>query len=34
MIFLDSGYFIGLMDEKDSHHKDSLKIEELLDDLN
>ena len=26
MIFLDSGYFIGLMDDKDSHHK----IEEYL----
>lgn len=34
MIFIDSGYLIGLMDTKDSHHVDSLKIREFLDDLN
>ncbi|WP_292889046.1 type II toxin-antitoxin system VapC family toxin [Methanobrevibacter sp. UBA212] len=34
MIFLDTGYFVGLLDDKDSHHEDSLKIKEFLDDLN
>lgn len=32
MIFLDTGYFKGLMDKKDIHHQDSLKIKEYLDD--
>lgn len=30
MIFLDSGYFKGLMNQKDTHHKDSLKIQEYI----
>lgn len=30
MIFLDSGYFKGLMNQKDAHHKDSLKIQEYI----
>lgn len=34
MIFLDTGYFKGLFDEKDVHHNDALKIEDFLNDLN
>lgn len=34
MIFLDTGYFKGLMDKKDVHHKDALKICECLDNFN
>lgn len=34
MIFLDTGYFKGLMDSKDTHHKEALKIEEYLTDSN
>lgn len=30
MIFLDSGYFIGLMDKKDDNHEDAIKIENYL----
>lgn len=32
MIFLDTGYFKGLMDSKDNHHKEALKIENYLKD--
>lgn len=34
MIFLDTGYFKGLMDEKDAHHQDALKINKFLDESN
>ena len=34
MIFFDTGYFQGLMNTKDSHHNDALKIKEYLDTLN
>lgn len=34
MIFLDTGYFKGLIDEKDAHHDDALKIDNFLNDLN
>ena len=34
MIFLDTGYFVGLFDDNDVHHDDSLKIKEFLEDLN
>ena len=34
MIFLDTGYYIALSDNKESHHIDSLKIKEYIDDLN
>ena len=34
MIFLDTGYFKGLMDNNDSHHEDSLKIRNFLNNLN
>ena len=30
MIFLDTGYFKGIMDPKDNHHKEALKIEDYL----
>lgn len=30
MIFLDSGYFIGLMDEKDNHHDEAMEIRDDL----
>lgn len=30
MIFLDTGYFKGLMDSKDNHHDEALKIEDYL----
>ena len=30
MIFLDTSYYKGLLDKKDIHHKDSLKISEYL----
>lgn len=30
MIFLDSGYFKALNDEKDAHHEVSLKIKKYL----
>ncbi|WP_462315860.1 type II toxin-antitoxin system VapC family toxin [Methanobrevibacter sp.] len=30
MIFLDTGYFIGLMDEKDDNHDDAMEIENYL----
>lgn len=33
MIFLDSGYFRGLMDDKDDYHEDALKIKEYIVDL-
>ena len=32
--FLDTGYFKGLMDKKDKHHKKSIKIREKIIDLN
>lgn len=34
MIFLDTGYFKALMDYKDAHYDDSLKIKEFLEDSN
>lgn len=34
MIFLDSGYFKALNDEKDPHHNDSLKIKEYIKEYN
>lgn len=34
IIFLDSGYFRALNDEKDSHHSESLKIKNYLNDSN
>jgi predicted nucleic acid-binding protein len=34
MIFLDSGYFIGIMDDKDNHHDEAMKIKEYLIDSN
>lgn len=34
MIFLDTGYFRGLMDVKDDHHEDALKVKDYLDDIN
>lgn len=30
MIFLDSGYYIGLLDKKDIHHKDCIQIRDNL----
>ena len=30
MIFLDTGYFKGILDSKDNHHKEALKIEDYL----
>lgn len=33
MIFLDTCYFKGIMDKKDVHHKDALKINKCLDNL-
>jgi predicted nucleic acid-binding protein len=29
MIFLDTGYFKGLLDSKDDHHEDSLNIKDF-----
>ena len=34
MIFLDTGYFRAIMDNRDIHHEDALKIEEYIDDYN
>ena len=34
MIFTDTGYYRGLFDKKDIHHKDSLKIKDFLEDFN
>lgn len=34
MIFLDSGYFKALNDEKDPHHNDLLKIKEYIKEYN
>ena len=34
MIFTDTGYYRGLFDNKDIHHKDSLKIKDFLEDFN
>ena len=34
MIFLDTGYFKGLMDKKDKNHKNALKIRDYLDNYN
>lgn len=34
IIFLDTGYFKGLMDKKDVHHKDALEIQEFLNNWN
>ena len=34
MIFLDTGYFHGLMDKKEIHHEDSMKIRNQLNELN
>lgn len=34
MIFTDTGYYIGLLNKKDSHHKDSLRIKEKLNEYN
>ena len=34
MIFLDTSYFKGLSDEKDSHHIEALKINEKINSLN
>jgi predicted nucleic acid-binding protein len=34
MIFLDTGYFKGLMDSRDAHHKDALNIRDYLDESN
>lgn len=34
MIFLDSGYYKALMDKKDMHHDEALKIEDYLDNSN
>lgn len=33
MIFLDTGYFKGLIDKKDAYHKEALKINDCLDAL-
>lgn len=33
MIFLDTCYFKGLMDERDVHHNDALKINDFINDL-
>ena len=30
MIFLDAGYFRGLMDIKDDHHNDALRLKIIL----
>lgn len=34
MYFLDTGYFKGLMDEKDIHHETALRIKDFLKDSN
>lgn len=34
MIFLDTGYFKGLIDKKDAHHYDSLEIKDYILDSN
>ena len=34
MIFIDTGYFKALMDDKDIHHEDSLRIKDYLDNSN
>lgn len=34
MIFLDTGYFRGLLDSRDAHHNDSLEIKEFIDNFN
>jgi predicted nucleic acid-binding protein len=34
MIFLDTGYYIALLNNRDPHHVDSLRIKECLDELN
>jgi len=34
MIFLDTGYFQGLMNHKDTNHKNSLEIQEYLKESN
>lgn len=34
MIFLDTGYFRGLMNVKDNHHEDALKIKDYLNEIN
>lgn len=34
MIFTDTGYYIGLLDEKDSHHEESIKIRDKLQEYN
>lgn len=34
MIFLDTGYYIGLLDEKDSHHNDSIRIRDEIEGYN
>ena len=34
MIFLDTGYFRAIMDNRDIHHEEALKIEEYIDDYN
>ena len=34
MLFLDSGYFKGLIDSKDRYHKEALKINDYLEKSN
>ena len=34
MIFIDSGYFMGIMDKTDDNHKEALKIQDYLNDVN
>lgn len=34
MIFLDTGYYIWLLDEKDSHHNDSIRIRDEIEGYN
>ena len=34
MIFLDTGYFKGLIDKKDFYHQDALEIREFLEESN
>ena len=34
MIFLDTGYYIGLLDEKDSPHNDSIRIRDEIEGYN
>jgi predicted nucleic acid-binding protein len=34
MIFIDTGYYRGLYDKKDQHHKDSMEIKDYIEDLN